>query len=323
MGISMNRKVLTGTDLNVSDICLGTAEYGTKISEADSWKQMDCFLEAGGNFIDTARIYADWIPGERGRSEHTIGKFLKASGKRQEVIISTKGVHSDLVTGKARVNPECIREDLEKSLEALQTDYIDLYFLHRDDIKVPAEELLGTLEEARKAGKIRWYGCSNWTLERLKEADRIAEREGMSGFVCNQLMWSLADINRGGISDTSLVMMDQGTYSYHTHTKKSVMAFTSIAKGYLTKKAEGREITPSLAAQYENPVNDRILELVREAELPISEFAFAYFFFQLFPAVPIASFHTVEQLEIGIKSSELNVPEGLINDIKRLKKHSI
>lgn len=320
----MKQTFLTQTDLKVSDICLGTAEYGAGIPQKEAWEQIDHFLEYGGNFIDTAHIYADWIPGERASSEHTIGRFLKARGRRHDLVISSKGAHPYLdAMDVSRVRPECIRKDLEESLEALQTDYIDLYFLHRDDPNVPVEELLGTLEEARKAGKIRWYGCSNWTLKRMMEADRAAAREEIPGFVCNQLMWSLADINSAGVSDHTLVMMDRETFDYHRSTGKNVMAFTSIAKGYLSKKAAGREISPSLAAQYDNPVNDRIIELVQEAGLPVSEFALAYLFHQDFRSIPIAAFRTRDQLESGIKSTELTVPRELMEEISLLKQHSV
>ena len=124
-GGKMKYKMLQSTDLKVSGICLGTVKYGTDMAERDAWEQMDSFLDLGGNFLDTAHVYGDWTPGERAKSEHVIGRFLKNRGNRSRVIISTKGAHPYMETmGESRVKPECIRRDLEESLQALGTDEI-------------------------------------------------------------------------------------------------------------------------------------------------------------------------------------------------------
>lgn len=316
----MNYRTFQSTDLKVSGICLGTVKYGTDMAEGDAWEQMDSFLELGGNFLDTAHVYGDWVPGERARSEQVIGRWLKSRGKRSRVVISTKGAHPCIETMDVpRVTPECIRRDLEESLEALGTDYIDLYFLHRDDASVPAAELLGALEEARRQGKIRWYGCSNWTLPRLQEADRIAEAEGFSGFVCNQLMWSLAKINPSAVADPTLVLMDYDTYCYHQKSGKSVMAYTSAAQGYLAKRAMGAFIGENLKAQYDNKENEEILRLLQEYGMPAGEFPLAWVMHHDFVSVPIVTFRTALQLWEGIRSTELKIPQELAREIQKVK----
>lgn len=314
---------LQSTDLKVSNICLGTANFGIGPEEAEAGRQMDLFVSQGGNFLDTAHVYSDWIPGERNRSERVIGRWLKQSGKRNQVIISTKGAHPPLENmAESRVRLQEIRKDLEESLEALQTDYIDLYFLHRDDPDMPAAELLGALEEARRQGKIRFYGCSNWTLPRMLEADKIAKQEGYSGFVCDQIMWSLADINQSAVLDPTLVIMSQEIFDYHQASGKSVMAYTSAAHGYLSKKHNGAAIPEGLRRQYDNAQNEEILKLIQEYDIPVSEFSFAYLMNQEFAAVPIVSFRTMQQLEEGIKSCDLTVPAALMEEIRKVKKHS-
>lgn len=114
----MNYRTFQSTDLKVSAICLGTVKYGTDMAQRDAWEQLDSFLELGGNFLDTAHVYGDWTPGERAKSEHVIGRWLKSRGKRSQVVISTKGAHPYMeVMDTPRVTPECIRKDLEESQE--------------------------------------------------------------------------------------------------------------------------------------------------------------------------------------------------------------
>ncbi len=322
-GGKMKYKMLQSTDLKVSGICLGTVKYGTDMAERDAWEQMDSFLDLGGNFLDTAHVYGDWTPGERAKSEHVIGRFLKNRGNRSRVIISTKGAHPYMETmGESRVKPECIRRDLEESLQALGTDEIDLYFLHRDDLSMPVEEILGVLEDERRKGKIRWYGCSNWTLPRLQEADRIAKAEGYSGFVCNQLMWSLAKINASGVADPTLVLMDQDTYRYHAESGKSAMAYTAAAQGYLAKRMTGAYIGDSLRAQYDNRENEEIIGLLREYRVSPGEFALAWMMHHDFVSIPIVTFRTALQLWEGIRSTELEMPEELVWGIREIKRKS-
>lgn len=147
----MNYKQLTGTDLLVSNLCLGTVQFGSAIGEKECFEQLDEFTDLGGNFLDTAHVYGDWLAGERARSERVIGKWLKQSGKRNNYVISTKGAHPRLDSMEvSRVSREAIMTDIEESLKCLGADTIDLYFLHRDDESVSVCEILDILEAARK-----------------------------------------------------------------------------------------------------------------------------------------------------------------------------
>lgn len=317
----MEYQLLQKTDLKVSGLCLGCVEYGSGMSWEESKRQLELFYSHGGNFLDTAHIYADWKAPERAASEKTIGRWMKQTGKRHDIVISTKGAHPHLETMElSRVLPDCIRLDLEESLKALETDYIDLYFLHRDNEALPVEEILGTLEEARGQGKIRWYGCSNWKLSRIQEADRLAADGNFPGFVCNQLMWSLAVVNREAIHDKTLVMMDEDTFAYHMKTGKSAMAYTSIAHGYLSKRQDGVKMFPGLRNEYDNESNEEILKLLAQYGIPAEEAAFAYFAGQPFNAVPIASFRTEKQLIGGVRSIGRALPTELFHAVQSIKK---
>jgi aryl-alcohol dehydrogenase-like predicted oxidoreductase len=300
---------------------MGTVYYGTVIPREAAFEQLDCFYEGGGNFLDTARIYADWLPGIPAASEKTIGAWLKERHIRDEVVISSKGAHPRFETMDVpRMGKAELAKDLDESLAALGLECIDLYFLHRDDPSIPAAEILGMLEGFRKAGKIGHYGCSNWTLGRIQEADGEAARRGYEGFICNQLLWGIGDINPAGLSDKTLVAMDSPTFIYHARTQKSAMAYMAGCKGYFSKKRRGLPISPNDLLLYDNPFNDGVLEKLSAWEtrfgcgsMPI---VLAYIMAQPFPAVPIASFSSPGQLREAMTAADVILPPELVAEIQ-------
>lgn len=321
----MRYVVLSETGPLVSSLCLGTASFGTGLSRAAAFEQLDRFYERGGTFLDTARVYAAWIPGGDQASEKTIGAWMKERKLRNRIVISTKGAHPDLKTmNMARMGKAQVRGDLEESLCALGTDCIDLYFLHRDDPAVPVEEILDMLEEFRKEGKLRYYGCSNWKLERLKAADQEARRLGCKGFISNQLLWSIADINMPGIGDKTMVAMDSETFAYHAASGKSVMAYMSACKGYFVKKRQGLPLAPGLEAVYGNPSNELLLARLPAWEAKIrastASLVLAYIMAAPFPSVPIASFSSLAQLDEGLAAADTGFPGDLFEEIRRSRR---
>ena len=268
----VKRVNLSGTDLTVSALCLGSLNFGTLLSERQSHEQMSRFLDLGGNFIDTAHVYNDWIPGELSRSEKIIGRWLKASGKRGRIVLATKGAHPSMAARSVkRVRPEAIIEDMNASLANLNTDFVDIFFLHRDDPAVPVAEILGCLNEQIRQKKIRYIGCSNWSLKRIVEAQEYAEKHGLHGFVCNQLMWSLARINQAKLPDKYAVM-DEPTYAYHSSTGLNAMCFSSQAKGYFTRRFNGEVLPKDVSDVYDNPANNeifaRLIAVSKETDTP-------------------------------------------------------
>lgn len=321
-GVMMKTVLLKDTTLEVSRISLGTVNYGTAVDEKSAEAQLSSFTDKGGNFIDTAHVYGDWVPGPKGRSERIIGTWLKKTGLRHKMVISTKGGHPDLENFHiSRATPKDVQKDLEESLQYLNTDYIDLYFYHRDNSEIPAEELLGVLEQARAEGKIRYYGCSNWPLDRIKQI----RRQEFPGFICNQIMYSLADINEYNIGDKTLVYMDRKMYSYHVETGMTAMAYTAMAKGYFTKKAAGKHIPGQAVKWYSNPSNERIFsEMTQKAPslgCSLSELELAFLMHQPFVTVPIVSFSNQEQLDQGIRSCDLKLDRETVDALNKMKKY--
>jgi aryl-alcohol dehydrogenase-like predicted oxidoreductase len=241
------------------------------------------------------------------------------------MVISSKGAHPDLKTMDIpRMDPAEVRSDLEASLKDLGTDYIDFYFLHRDDPSVPAEGILDMLETFKKEGKIRFYGCSNWKLSRIEEADRAAARRGFAGFFCNQIRWGLGDVNLQAISDKTVVVMDGDVYNYHRKTKKAVMAYTSSCNGYFSKKLRGQPVSPSAEAIYRNGPNELLSEKLASWEGEFHRGAAAlvssYVMSQDFPAAPISSFSSTAQMEELLQAADFTFPPACLEEIRAIKR---
>ena len=169
---------LGATGLDVSPLCLGTNVFGWTADEKTSFAILDAFVAAGFKFIDTADTYSRWAPGNKGgESETIIGNWLKRTGNRSKVIVATK-VGMEMGPGEKGLSKPYILRAVERSLERLQTDYIDLYQSHQDDPATPLEETLGACAELIKQGKVRAIGASNYTADRLAAALEASEKHG-------------------------------------------------------------------------------------------------------------------------------------------------
>lgn len=322
----MDKILLTGTDLIVSSLSLGTVNYGVKTKEKEAFYQMDAYLDAGGNFIDTASVYGCFPPStEMHASEKVVGRWLKARNAYDKIVISTKGGHP-LAGDKSftiRLHRNELFSDVDKSLENLGVDVIDMYFLHRDDQTMPVGEIMETLEEIKRQGKIRHYGFSNWTVKRAKEAQEYCKKHGLSGFTMNQLMWSLAHITHEEIADKTLIAMDRETYSWHRDTQMSAMAYRSVAKGYFEKRKSGAPMRGDLVTTYKDPMNDALydalLSLHEETGISMTALSLLYFIKQPFPSVAIASFTNDTQLKEGLSILTTDVTPEILSRIARLR----
>lgn len=320
----MKTTKMTGTDLTVSQLSLGTAQYGTKTGRDEAFRQMDVYAQAGGNFLDTAHVYGDWGCKERGISEIVIGEWMKERQNRTHMVVSTKGCHPPLADMlRSRVDVDSLREDVEGSLMNLRTDYIDLYFLHRDNPQIPVGELLEALEEQVQKGTLRYYGCSNWSLARVREAAVYAGEHGLKGFVCNQMMFTLADVNAETLVNSQLTILDDEYYQYHKENGLGFMAYMCMAGGYFIKKLQGRLVSPSQKLRYRGEGNEAVLrqlKLFTQEGYEVTDFLYSYVTGAAFPAVPIAGFSSVKQLEEGIQSIGREVPQDMMDTLIGLKR---
>lgn len=257
----MQKIKLIGTDLSVSPVCLGAAGFGSRIDRDTAFAMLDKFVAAGGNFIDTANIYArDRVVGIS-RSEEVLGAYLKAR-PGNPLVIATKGAHYDLTTRADRVNRSDIEADLDESLRTLGLDCIDFYYLHRDDPKIPIEAIVDILEGFVKAGKIRYYGGSNYTLERLLRARRYAAENGMQGFSAVSNYWTPATENEGcpRSADKTLVTCTEQDLAPFAELGIPFIPYSSTARGWFAKGPENAG--EKLNAVYDNETNRALRQVI-------------------------------------------------------------
>jgi aryl-alcohol dehydrogenase-like predicted oxidoreductase len=222
------------TDLKVSRIGLGTANAGLAWDGNDAFRIFDAYLDRGGNLIDSARIYSDWVQPEIGRSERVIGDWLRNRGRHDDIIMMTKGGHPRLDSMTlGRLSRKEVETDLDLSLRALSLDCIDIYCYHRDDMSRSVEELIETMESFVRAGKIRYYACSNWSTERMKEADSFCNRKGYRGFVLNQALYNYGSSAMNPYPDKTMVTVDANMLEYHSSNLKNVLAaYMTLCSGF-------------------------------------------------------------------------------------------
>lgn len=315
----MNKKRIPKTDLDSSVILFGSGSISLTDREAFAFQQLDCYVDLGGNHLDTANIYGKWLPEATNISEQYIGRWMKARRNRNQLIVASKGGHPELATMHVpRLDRASVEADLHESLASLQTDRIDLYWLHRDDENRPVEEIIGYLDDLVLTGKIRWYGCSNWKLPRLQAAVEAAKKSGSVGFVANQLLWSLAETSLDRLADQTLANMDEATRRFHEREQLAVMAYSSQANGYFQKrlKAGSAELSPVwLSHHYNLPVNDRrfavLQQLAAETGRTIDELVLGYLLAQPIPVYPIIGASSPEQLKASMRAGSLAWDEQL------------
>lgn len=323
----MRRVTFPGADLSASVLCLGANRFGSELDARASFALLDAFVAAGGNFIDTAHIYADWIPtAPRSASEKTIGAWLKASGRRGQVILATKGGHPDLAAmRRSRLAARDLEADVNASLAALQTDVIDLYWLHRDDPARPVGEIVETLNSLRRAGKIRYFGCSNWRAPRLRAAQDDARQRGLAGFAASQPQWSLAVPNRAGLSDPDgLVVFDAEAYAYHQDTGLAVVPWSAQGQGYFDKldRLGAAGLAEADRRKFDSPANralyPKVKELAGRYHATVGAIALSYLLSQPFAVYPVIGPRTVDQLQASLAALAVTLTPEEVDHLDHL-----
>ncbi len=221
-----------GKEWQIAKLILGSVPFGTTISEEDSFALMDHYFEQGGNVIDTARVYSDWLPNGHGASERTIGNWMQLRKNREQIFLITKGGHplfSDM--HHSRLSAEEIYSDIEESLSCLQVANVDLYFLHRDDKALPVGPIMDALHELVLQGKAKMIGASNWSYARIQEANAYATAHGKTPFAASEIQWSYVANTPASLKDTTLETMTSEEYEAYLTSDLPVFAYSSQGLG--------------------------------------------------------------------------------------------
>ena len=224
MKYDQNMITIPESDLVVHPLCLGSNIFGGNTTEAESHLVMDAYRSHGGNFIDTADMYNQWVEGHvGGESESVIGSWMKSRGNRADILIATKVSKMDRRPGLSAKN---IVAACEESLDRLNTDYIDLYYSHADDETVSLEETLGAYAQLIAEGKVRYIAASNFTPARLRESIKFSEDNNLPSYIAVQDLYNLVDRTTYE-AEMAATVADLGI---------SNIPFYGIARGFLTGK---------------------------------------------------------------------------------------
>jgi Predicted oxidoreductases (related to aryl-alcohol dehydrogenases) len=297
-----------GDELNVSTLALGTDKLASTLPDSEIFYLMDMFAEAGGNCIDTARVYCG------GLSEEAIGRWFKQNGRRRDIVLSSKGCHPPIENmPHSRLSKEEMEHDLDLSLKALQTDCIDIYWLHRDDASRSVEEIIENINTFVKAGKIRLIGCSNWKSDRIQSANEYAARANLCGFSSSQIQWSLADTREEIYQDYAIVIMNEQEYGWYLKNKMPVFAFAAQAQGFFPKVAKSgiEALSEKTRARFESPENlkrlERVKQLSERLDISISAAALSYLTCNRLPTVAVIGSRTPEQLRESLEAADVSI----------------
>jgi aryl-alcohol dehydrogenase-like predicted oxidoreductase len=232
---------------------LGGGGFGSRLVGEAVDRLLGAFLEAGGNFVDSAHCYAFWEPGGAGCSERELGASLRRIGAWGEVVVGTKGGHpahgSDYPRPDRYLAPEVIASDISDSLRNLDCERIDLYYLHRDDTRVPVAEIVDPLNAEVRRGRVRCLGASNWATERIAAANEYAARTGQQGFVASQLHWSLAEPTWKMGPDPTTRTVTPEAARWYQENGIPIVAYSATASGYFARQAPGSYDSPENEAR--------------------------------------------------------------------------
>ncbi len=308
----MKMRTLGQSSLQVSPLAFGGNVFGWTANEAESFKLLDMFTENGLNLIDTADMYSNWVPGNRGgESETIIGKWLKQSGKRSQVILATK-VGLDMGPGKQGLSRKYIIKAVEDSLKRLQTDYIDLYQSHRDDPNTTVLETLSAFDELIKAGKVRYIGASNFSPERLLESLTTAQTHCLPQYVSLQPRYNLYDREDFENNYAELCL----------NQKIGVISYYSLASGFLTGKYRSeadlnKGQRGAGVKSYLNPKGMNILskldKLAKEYQSTPAQVSLAWLMARPGVTATLASATNLSQLEDIIRAVEIKLNQEALD----------
>ncbi len=318
--------LIPGTSLRVSEMALGAMNWGSSVSFDQMFQLFDLYRTHGGNVLDTAHLYACWQNRPDGRnalgaSEEAIGHLLQnREGNRRQLVIISKGGHPsfepDYIRPANYLAPEVVRSDLTDSLARMGLAMIDLYFLHRDDRRIPVGEIVGMMNELVSEGRIRYFGASNWSCARIAEANAWAATNGAMGFVCSQPEFSLA-VPTAGVSanniwaapeppdDLATRFLTLADLNWHNATGFPALFYSPTARGYFASagtKAADAFNHPQTRARLA-----RAQQLAAQKHATPNQIALAWLRAQRFLALPIVGPSATDHLRDALDAASVKL----------------
>lgn len=310
----MQQRPLGRSGLTTAPLAFGGNVFGWTADEKTSFALLDAFVDAGFNLIDTADVYSIWAPGHvGGESESVIGRWLKASGKRDRVLVATK-VGMDMKHGNKGLSPRWIRQAVHDSLKRLGIERIDLYQAHEDDPDTPLSDTLGAFADLVKEGKVRAIGASNYSAARLADALATSERLGLPRYETLQPKYNLVE---RAVFERELqpLCVAQGI---------GVINYFGLARGFLTGKYRseadlGQSVRGGGVKGYLNPRGLGILaaldDVAARTNSTPAAVALAWQMLQPSIAAPIASATSLAQLQQLLQAATLELDAAALQQL--------
>ncbi|NHJ47656.1 MAG: aldo/keto reductase [Asgard group archaeon] len=316
----MKYKKLGSTGIKISELVLGTMQFGWRIDEEESFKVMDKAVELGINILDTADIYSKW--GENsyaGKSEEIIGKWMKDRGNRDDLVIVTKlfGDMSDNINNRG-LSRKHVFQALKGSLNRLQTDWIDIYFTHTFDQETPEKETLRAFTSLIDQGKIYYIGASNTPARKIMRALWISDKYNLARYELLQPVFNIARRHT----------YEQDIEPIVNEFKLGVTPYSPIGGGFLTGKyaKDKKSDSPRYESVKRRYFKDRNFEtlkvmkkMAKEKDITMAQLAIAWVVHQESITAPIIGANSVKQLEENIGALEVKLTD---DDLKELNEIS-
>ncbi len=303
---------IPGVEKRVSRLVLGSMVFGVEPERyANTVKLLDRFVEAGGTTVDTARVYG------RGSSERAFGQWLKERECRDRIVVIGKGAHHDSLTFERRVNPAAIHEDIQTSLREMQLDQIDIYILHKDDPDVPVGPIVEALNEEVAAGRIKVFGGSSWSHQRIAEANAYAAEHGLQPFTVSSPNLALAVPNEPMWVGCISIAGDPEAQAWYARTRMPIFAWSSQARGFFSGRYSP-EMTEGATQDAQNVIRTyysaanweryrRASELAKEKGRSRSQIALAWVLHQPLEIYALIGPATVDELDDCLAALEVEL----------------
>lgn len=295
---------LGSSQLQVSALGLGAMYLGTRSDAQSSFQLLDEYVAAGGNFIDSANIYAHWITGFKGgESETVLGEWLRKRGNRSQVVIASK-VGFPYQDVKQELSARTVEEECNKSLKRLGIDTIDVYYAHVDDYTTPMEETLEAFDKLVKAGKVRFIAGSNYRAWRLEQAQKLSQANGWAQFCCVQQRHSYLRVKAGG-STAPQVASNEDLFDYSRYYQFPIVAYSILLGGAYTHADR------PIPAEYAGADTDARLAMLKtvaaETGATVNQVVIAWMLHSDYPVIPLIAASTHEQLKENLDALDITL----------------